>query len=157
MKRLASLLFVVALLASCSQPPALDRSKAENDVREAVFRYQFQYGAPKAPERPAAYFLFVGKPGADPSDEFMRRFAGMTPPVKKGSKAKSDAPEGVLDSETGKPAVIFSVGAVDWIHDRLARTSGGYFVSSWNSSGSDYTLEMREGKWVVVIDGKQWK
>ncbi len=157
MKAFGSFALVLALATACSPvPPPLNRTKDEEAVRESVFRYQFQYGAPSTPQHPAALFLFIGKPGADPSDEFMSRFAGMNPPVKKGSKAKNDNPSGVIDPETGKPGIIFSTAVVEWISPKFASVSGGYFVSGGNSSGSDYILELREGKWVVVKDSKLW-
>jgi len=37
----------------------------------------------------AAYFLSIGKPGSDPSDEFIKRFANHIPPVRKASASSS--------------------------------------------------------------------
>lgn len=53
------------------------------DICEAVFRYQFEHNASGAQQKAKAYFLKIHN--KDPSDEFLARFKGHTPPVKKGS------------------------------------------------------------------------
>ena len=85
MSRIVTLL-VMLLVASCTPPQPADRNAAENDIREAVFRHQFDIWKDQGV---SAYYLSVGEKATDPSDDLMRRFFGHSPPVKKvGSSAK---------------------------------------------------------------------
>ena len=54
------------------------RAAEEDNIREAVYRYQFQHNASALKQNAKAYFLGIekGKGVADPSDAFMKRFAG---------------------------------------------------------------------------------
>ena len=113
-----------------SQNSAVDRSKREDDIREAVFRYQIRGWAQEGDksqqeakdERDKAiaehlnsrtYFLSVN--GNDPSDEFMKRFQGIPLPVKKALEAETNSRESmwVTDKQTHKPGIVF---AADQVH-----------------------------------------
>lgn len=63
-----------------------DRSAIEDDIREAVFRYQFNHNASGLKQNAKVYYLSFGEEGKEPSDAFLERFKGHTPPVKKASE-----------------------------------------------------------------------
>src|SRR6185295_893252 len=73
----------VLFFSSCSPSQKVNRIKAQDDIRETVFRYQFAQFQ-RTNER--VYFLTIG--GQDPPDEFMQRFGDSKSFVKKGSEAK---------------------------------------------------------------------
>src|SRR5262245_40254773 len=101
--RLHSLLLAFVLLGCAGIP---DTSDARfDDIREAVFRYQFDHATPNHREN-AVYFLAVadseskakgswplplGDRKHDPSDGLMARFNDQRPPVQKNSAMHSRA------------------------------------------------------------------
>src|SRR6478672_10738138 len=67
----------------------------QNDIREAVFRYQFGHNASIQGNSAGVYCISVeNKP--DPPDSCMKRFAGFKPPVHKASDCSTDAYKGVV-------------------------------------------------------------
>ena len=58
----------------------------QNEIREAVFRYQFEHNASGQQQTAKVYFLSFGK-DQEPSDEFIARFKDHKPPVKKRSQS----------------------------------------------------------------------
>ncbi len=150
----AVFLFLVLFLASCASVPSTDRSRAEADVREAVFRYQFaEWKRPDA----SAFYLDVSGQDSDPSDEFLQRFVGNHPIVKKISQGKvHHQGEGVTDVETGANGVIFRAGTVTWITDAEAMVSGGFYENGQSATGNTYTVRLQHGRWTVVKDRIEW-
>jgi len=90
------------------------RSGDEDDIREAVFRFQFDHNASGLQQNAKVYFLSLGKGDKDPSDEFMERFRGQKPPVKKVSQGTVSV-TGVKDKETREQGLIFRVTSIKWI------------------------------------------
>ena len=140
-----------------SPSPGPERDKQEDNIKEAVFRYQFVHNASGLQQKAGVYFLSlwgVGEDGKDPSDDFMRRFAGHTPPVKKFSRASFE--DGLKDEETGARGLIFRVTVIKWITGSRVEVGGGYYEGQVSSSGNTYYVEKRDGKWVVVRDKMYW-
>ena len=80
------------LVAACNGTAGLSRASQEDQIREAVFRYQFQHNQSGIQDQARVYCLTSGSwnEDDDPSDEFMTRFQGHVPPVKKGSQCSFD-------------------------------------------------------------------
>jgi len=152
MRRIIPLLLI---LTSCASPDFNDRASTENDIREAVFRYQFDiwkdHGA-------AAYYLdFSEKKRIDPPADFMHRFAGHFPPVKKVSQCMvRNLGEGVIDSETEEHGLIFRATSIKRMSDTEVEVSGGYYENGKSASGNTYTVQWRNGKWHVTKDCLHW-
>ena len=142
------LLFSLASLASNS-----DRLSQEDDVREAVFRHQFEHNASGQQKTAHAYCLaiLVNDKDSDASEQFMKRFAHHKPPVRKWS-ACHWTPMQVIENRTGKPALIFSVSKIEWISDTEVAVGGSYEEANLSASANAYTLKMQDGKWAVTKD-----
>jgi hypothetical protein len=74
-------------IASASLAVDNDRSSQEDDIRETVFRHQFDHNASGQQKSAHAYCLavLVDNKDSDPSHQFIRRFAHHKPPVRKAS------------------------------------------------------------------------
>lgn len=142
------LLFSLASLASDS-----DRTGQEDDIREAVFRHQFEYNASGQQKTAHAYCLaiLVNDKDSDPSEQLIKRFAHHKPPVRKWSACRWTAIQ-VVENRTGRPALIFSVGKIEWISDAEVSVGGGYEEGNVSSSGNAYILKKQDGKWTVTKD-----
>jgi hypothetical protein len=127
-------------------------SSDEDDIREAVFRYQFQHNASGQQRKAEVYFLS----SKDLSDEFMSRFRDNKPPVKRSSQVTPRKFDGVKDKVSGKSGLIFYVGSIDWVGENEAKVEGGYFEASLSASGNVYELRRESGKWIVVKDEEKW-
>jgi hypothetical protein len=158
MKFIAQLVVLIALTSASYAADKARQGQVDN-VREAVFRYQFTnnaaHGPAAAAKRIAVFYLSVGDKDQDPSEEFLMRFAGHTPPVRKVS-ACSTKKMRVEDKRTGERGLIFHVRSIRWISDTKAEVKGGYYEDGLSASGNTYTVVKRNGKWVVVEDKMKW-
>jgi hypothetical protein len=140
--------------------PLISRSVYEDDVLEAVFRYQFSHDSSGLQGRARVFFLSVYD--HDPSSNLMERFQGHEPPVRRVSDCEhSDEARGssaiwVVDSNTGEPGLIYRVERIMWLTDAEAEVTGGYYAGGRAASGNLYRV-VREGEeWVVKKDTLQW-
>src|SRR5271170_1845824 len=150
--RLAPLLFLL-MFARPGCASDSDHLSQEDDIREAVFRHQFDHNASGQQKSAHAYCLaiFWNDKASDPSKQFMKRFAHHQPPVRGGS-ACHWAPVGVVENRTGRSALIFSVSKINWLSDTEVTVGGGYEEGNVSSSGNTYTGKKQNGKWTVAND-----
>jgi hypothetical protein len=132
------------------------RLAQEDDIREAVFRYQFKHDPSGLQEDAKVFFIEVG--GKDPSSRFLGRFRGSKPPVKKRSRSRISRRRAgfswiwVEDKQSGKPGIIFSVDSIKWRPRSEAMAKGGWFASGRGAADYEYSLVREKGKWVVKKD-----
>ncbi len=151
-----SLIIAGILAVSCQReiPHEPNPSAAENDIREAVFRYQFKHNKSGGQQSVDYYFLDLGPEGATP--EFMARFDGHSPTVLPVSKATASPSEGVSHKDHGGRGLILKVGAIQWIDERTVDVEGGYYEAGLSASGNTYRVEWTSGKWTVTNDTMHW-
>jgi hypothetical protein len=124
-----------------------DRDMDKQDIREAVFRYQFNHNASGQQQNAKVYFLSLDQ-DKDPSNEFMERFKGTEPPVKKASQASKSA-GGVVDKETGERGLLFRITSIKRLGENEVEVEGGYFEAGQSASRNVYRVKHENGKWVV--------
>lgn len=148
------IIFSLLLLTSASLFFAADkgRSREEDDVREAVFRYQFDHNASGLQRSAHAYCLALGDKGADPSEGFIKRFAHNKPPVRKASACHIASSSALVENHTGRPALLFRIANITRISDTEFRVNGGYYEGNVSSSGNGYTVRNEGGRWSVIED-----
>jgi hypothetical protein len=100
--------------------PVVSRSTEEDRIAEALFRHLLQ-------EHQGLKVCFLSRDGADPSDDFLRRFQGEVPVKKKGSLRTRGRYRQILDKETGAISGIVSVGPIKWISDSEVEVGGGFY------------------------------
>jgi len=140
--------------------PLISESVYDDDVLEAVFRYQFTHDSFGLQGRARVFFLSVYD--KDPSNNLIDRFQGHQPPVKRVSdcevstKARGSSAIWVVDSNTREPGLIYRVERITWVSDEEAEVTGGYYAGGRAASGDLYRV-VREGEaWVVKKDTLQW-
>src|ERR1700676_2637782 len=138
-------LFFTCLATGCT-PTGTARLHEEDDIREAIFRYQFEHNASGQQKRAAVYCLSIGE-NADPSDEFIKRFANHNPPVRKISGCTVGPFDGVVDKLTHKLGLVFRVSSIKWISGTEVEATGGYYEAGLSASGNTFTVSKRLGKW----------
>lgn len=154
MRKLLSLLAVLLLLpiAPCAAKDApISRTAQEDDIREAVFRYQFNHNASGLQQNAKIYFLSLSRK-KDPEDRFLKRFKDLPKAVKKASEAEASALEGVKDRKTGESGLIFFVGRIKWVKDVQVEVGGGYYENGLSASSNTYYVVKKNNKWVVIKD-----
>ncbi len=143
MKRLISTLLITILagaaekLVAAPYDAAITEAQAQ-DIAEATFRYQFAHNVSAQKQKAPAYFLRLFD--KDPSPEFLNRFKNHKPPVKKGA-------EFVI----GK-GLKFFIERIKRVSETKVEVSGGYYEGYESASGNTYTVELKDGKWVVTSD-----
>ena len=100
-------------------PEPAARQAEAFDIYEVTFRYLFQKNASGQQQKAGAYFLRIGDGSkvADPDDAFMKRFADVKPPVKRGSESEISEEKGVIDKSTGVTGLL---GSGPWRRRRCA-------------------------------------
>ena len=156
MKTIAQLILWFAFISpGFAADPA--RESQTDDIREAVFRWQFAHNASGLQTNASVYFIAIGEKGVDdPADAFMKRFAGHQPPVRQVSACSASAAKGVLDKRTGKKGLIFRVTGIKWISDAEVEVRGGYYEAGLSSSGNTFTVKKKNGQWKVAKDRMDW-
>lgn len=151
--RALGIVVLAGVVAACATTPGT-KAEREWNVREALFRYQFEHNSSGGQQNVDTYFLEVD--GKDPPAEFVARFAGHEPPVEPVSHAIASADEGVRHRERGGDGLIFKQERLRWIDDGKAEVDGGYYEAGLSSSGNTYTVEWKDGRWVVTGDEMHW-
>jgi len=131
------------------------RESQTDDIREAVFRWQFKHNASAQQENAKVYFLEVGEKEGDPPGEIIKRFADNKPPVRMRSEC-SVSTRGVFDKKTGEKGLLFRVRIIEWKSDMEVDVKGGYYEHGLSASGNTYTLKKEKGKWRVTNDTMHW-
>jgi hypothetical protein len=158
---IALLLFALSSCGDMGTPPSVERSL--DDIREAVFRYQFLHNVSGLQQRAGAYFIGLYVTGdlnlpvhyVDPSDNLLARFAGNTPPVKKASESTYSV-QGVFDLRTGARGLLFRIESIKEIDPDQVEVTGGYFEAGLSASGNVYTVTRTNDRWTVVKDSLIW-
>ncbi len=160
MKTSTLILMFLALTTSVSGctsevKPAATGCGDENDIMEAVFRYQFANNASGLQNRAKVYFLSLAE-DADPDAAFMARFAGDPIPVKPVSQSRLRENGQVEDASNGATGLIFRVDRVRMTSEHEARVHGGYYEANVSASGNVYSLTCEAGKWKVGDEVMRW-
>lgn len=146
MKLLVSLILLSLLSSSCAQNTAPTssggssptRAAAEEDIAEAVFRYQFDHNASGIQKQAARYCLSL--PGdRSPGEAFLQRFQGNQPPVASAEECE----------RVGGKNLFFRVQRFDWRRDNEVWVRGGYYEGNLSSSVEAYQVVLQNGRWVV--------
>ncbi len=144
-------LVVTLVICGCSSNPQVATQLSEEDtIREAVFRYQFDFNASAVGKAANVYFLSV-EGGNDPSPQLLRQFQGHRPLVKPASASVLEAGTAqVLDGESGLPGLIFWISEIRWLGGDKVEAEGGYEEASESGAGNVYRLQKEDGRWGVV-------
>lgn len=139
--------------------PLISESVYDDDVLEAVFRYQFIHDSSDLQGRARVFFLSVYD--RDPSNNLMDRFQGHQPPVKRVSdcevstKARGSGAIHVVDRSTREPGLIYRVERIMWTSHTEAQVTGGYYAGGRAASEHLYHVVRDREEWVVKKDTLQ--
>jgi len=130
------------------------RRVQEENLWEAVFRYQFAHNGSGQQQAAHIYFIgiTIGTNRVEPSNEFMKRFANHMPPVKRLSACHFARGVGLIDNKTGEQGLSFFISDIRWISNTEVEVMGGYYEAELSASVNLYTLRMKGGRWTVVGD-----
>lgn len=132
--------------------------RLEDDIREAVLRYQLKdYELQHEHEKTAScYCVSIGetKP-TDPPDNFLRRFNYHRPSVQ-GASACDYRDGGVIEKHTVNAAVVFNIGNITWVSNSAVTVEGGYVEGNVGGVGYVYRLSREKRKWKVESADMRW-
>jgi hypothetical protein len=150
-------LVLVFVIGGCSSDRAVAPQPSEEDqIREVVFRYQFEFNASGQGQSANTYFLRL-EGDQDPSPQLLQRFLGHRPPVKPASASTLEAGTAqVVDSESRLPGLVFWIAEIRWLGGDEVEVDGGYDEASESAAGSVYHLERARGRWEVVRAQMLW-
>ena len=132
-----------------TSPPTKAHESKQNDVREAVLRYQISSWELAA----ASYCVKINGKNAD--ENFLRRFRPL--PVKGASECRKQIPPklprwlySIVDKKTKKNSVIFDIGEIRWVKQSEAQVDGGYDCASQCMAAGTYHLAWDGTRWTVT-------
>jgi hypothetical protein len=154
---LVTCMFASLLAIGCSANEHTRVVLSEDEqIREVVFRYQFEHNASGQGESASAYYLGLGH-GDDPSAELLTPFEGHTPPVKPLSASELEPGTAqVVDKETGLPGLAFLITDIRWVSDHQVEVDGEYREASESAAGSTYQVVKEDGQWRVAGAQMHW-
>ncbi len=118
----------------------LNRETEIPEVFETFFRYIFENNVSALKQNAKVYFIEIED--KDPSSDFLARFNGHSPPVKKGSGYKEDG-----------NSLLFRIDRYTWIDDNTVEIRGGYNEGPLSASWANYTWERKNSKWTLKSVG----
>jgi hypothetical protein len=134
--------FPIIFLSSCGNEQAKILDPETLDLFETFFRYKFDNNYSGAQKNADAYFLEIQ--GEDPSPEFLARFKGHSPPVKKGSDFV--LADGIVEGN----GLLFRIDSYRWIgrfNKNSVEIRGGYDEGNLSASWASYIWVIKNGKW----------
>jgi hypothetical protein len=141
------LLVVVPVFVCGAENRVVSGDAIDPDMYEAVFRYLFERNAcEESSTNAAAYFIGLGAHA--PDDDFMKRFAGHLPPVKRRSEIKI-IDECLVDTTTGKRGVVFKVDDEVLFSNDTVRVKGGWYKGGLDASEGTLFVSRKAGRWRV--------
>lgn len=144
----------ITILSSCSGLQEEIPDPEILDLFETFFRYKFENNASAQKQEAEAYFLEIE--GEDPSPEFLARFKGHSPPVKRGSEFVMGSGI-VIEGETPIEGngLLFRIDTYKWIglFGNCVKISGGYSEGELSASWASYIWIRRKGKWKLEFIG----
>jgi hypothetical protein len=152
---------------------AVTRAASEEDIREAVLRYQMEdwirngdkgeAEAKDQTEKEIAHHLnfkifFIETNEKDPTDDFMKRFHDIPRILKKSSGAEiaKVMRMPVVDKETQERGIIFSADRVRWQGKNHVKVAGGYHCDGLCGAGFTFEVRFENGKWMVKKERMNW-
>lgn len=139
---LAALL--AALLVRSLRYKPVSLTAEEEDIYEAVFRYQFEHSGD---ETLGDFFLLIDD--RNPSEAFLKRFAEHRPPVRKGSEYRDDAGTQFTAAIVGRRNSKVVVVARYFMS--TCRGEGSSFLRPSRCFGEDeYVLTRTSSGWIVT-------
>lgn len=119
-----------------------DEKTAIYNMYEAFFSYLFINNVSGAQQNATAYYLKIKE--KDPSQEFLSRFRGHSPPIKEASA--------FVEGE----GLEFRIDDCKQIDDDTFEITGGYYEGNLSASGGKYRLTCKNGEWNVKSVGSHW-
>ena len=144
----------ITILSSCGDLQDEIPDPEILDLFEVFFRYKFENNASAQKQDAEAYFLEID--GEDPSPEFLARFEGHSPPVKKGSEFVMESSiviEGEVPMEGN--GLLFRIDSYRWVglFKNCVKISGGYSEGELSASWASHIWIRRKGKWELEFIG----
>jgi hypothetical protein len=140
-------LIMSALWFSLLAPAQPQRAVQEDEIREAIVRYQIE----KWDLHAEVYFIEIQS--KDPNKAFLQRFADIVKPVKAKSesrKKKDYISFYIEDRRTKKIGVVFYQGEINWKTGSAVEVEGGYSCASQCMAAGIYYLIKQDGRWSVT-------
>ena len=154
MRVLAVCCLAITILSSCGDLQDEVPDPEIFDLFEVFFRYKFENNSSGQQQDAEAYFLEIE--GENPSPEFLERFKGHSPSVKKGSEFVMGGSI-VIEGETPMEGngLLFRIDSYRWIglFRNCVKISGGYSEDVLSASWASYIWIKRNGKWELEFIG----
>jgi len=120
----------------------IDRTAEEPNICEIILRDQMELEKKWVTGQTSAYFIQIL--GNDPSDEFLARFAGHQPPVKKSFQWSQHQ------------GTLLKAYDLKWLSDKSVEIRGSYYRASLCAGGCTYLIIRKWGRWILKDTYNDW-
>jgi hypothetical protein len=155
------------------RPDAVTRAASEEDIRKAVLRYQMEdwirtidkdeaEAKNQADKEAAQHYNFriflVEISGKDPTEDLMKRFAGIPRIVRRACNSETRKTVGmqVVDRESQERGIIFRADDIRWLGKNHVKIEDGYHYDGLCGAGYTFDMRFERGKWMVRRARMKW-
>lgn len=125
------------------------KRESENAIKEATFRYQFLHLTPEQQRVNAKFYvLSYGAKTKGPDEEFLKRFATNSPPIKEGALVLGTS-DGWFAKGTKDQGLSFVIAKIQWVSDSEVAVVGACEETASRSSWHTYHLKKETANWTV--------
>jgi hypothetical protein len=144
---LSAILSLLTFAPAYAEPQRTDATT--DDIFEAVVRYQVSQFLEGTGEKLLVCLSLADAKGRhDPSDEFMVRFE-KTPMFRKGSACIAVS-GGIREAKTEAPAVLVTLGPIEWFGSDETRVKTTYYRSQLRVARPVYRVVKEQSRWVTL-------
>jgi hypothetical protein len=148
-----SLLLLAGLILGCAYNGDRLECGGQEAMLRAVFEYQFENNRSAIGREAAAYFIGMEN-GQDPEPGFLQSFGDHEPRVAPLSEAgRTD--NRVIDSQTGRPALIFEIQNVTESDDGATLIETGYYEAELSASWITLQGRCEGDQWLIEAVGPE--
>lgn len=144
---------LICLMAGCAHESERIDCGGRDSLLKAIFDYQFANNRSSIGKDADTYFIGFENQ-QDPDVDFLRRFDGHVPSVEPVSMA-GIANDRVINSDTGKPALIFQIRNVTESGKGRMFVETGYYEAELSASWNTLQGTCEHGRWLITLVGPE--
>jgi hypothetical protein len=126
---------------------------SEDALREIVFIHILKPWIAKTEE---GFFCLGVDVNQDLSKSLLKRLQRQTSKIRNDSSCLISDDSTVVDVESGKRGVRFSISKIKWVSETEAKVEAGSYVGNMGSDGCLYSLKKEKGEWRIVKEENCW-
>lgn len=125
----------------------------EDKIREILFLSLFEKWQNPTIKDLEIYFVSVDwKKKKNPSKNLLEKLQRKYKQVRQITDSTEDSEEKIIERNTRKKGIIFSVSKINWMNNNEVKVNAGSYLGNMASDGCLYTLKHETKGWIIVSE-----